>query len=258
MISAEPVHPSNEQRKTPDDPSQGVMDRSYACDRMSKPHVEFRYKARAGIVARKARHFLDTETALSVLDLGCAEGLTLLDMCRSLPVREAIGVEYSDDVLRLAPSMPENVTLFQGDVMRLPERIPSSHFDLVSALAILEHVRDPVQVAREAHRVLRARGLFIATSPRPFWDNLSSRLGLHRGENHMVELGRGLLVETLERAGFEVVDYTRFMFAPVAFMPYVKIGVSPRLAQRLDDGVRALRVLDVFFVNQCIVGRKRV
>ncbi|HUT92239.1 MAG TPA: class I SAM-dependent methyltransferase [Thermoguttaceae bacterium] len=225
---------------------------------MSKPHLEFRYKARASIVARNAERFLDTEAALSVLDLGCAEGLTLIDMCNLLPVREAIGVEYSDDILRLAPPLPENITLLRGDVNKLPERIPSSYFDLVSALAILEHVRDPIQVASEALRVLRPGGLFIATSPRPFWDNLSSRLGLHRGEDHRVELGRSLLVETLERAGFEVVDYTRFMFAPVAFVPYLKIAVSPSLAQRFDDAVRVLRVLDGFFVNQCIVGRKQV
>ena len=234
------------------------MDGSYSCDRMSKPHVEFRYKARARIVARKARRFLDTEAALSVLDFGCAEGLTLLDMCRLLPIREAIGVEYSDDILRLAPPLPENVTLLRGDVKKLPERIPSSHFDLVSALAVLEHVRDPIQVAGEALRALRPGGLFIATSPKPFWDNLSSRLGLHGGEDHTVELGRSLLVETLERAGFEVVDYTQFMFVPVAFMPYLKIAVSPSLAQRFDDAVRALRVLDGFFVNQCVVGRKQV
>ena len=46
------------------------------------------------------------------------------------------------------------------------------------------------------------------------------------------------------------------MFAPVGFLPYLRIGVSPRVSCAIDSIVSGARLLNFMFVNQCIVLRK--
>ncbi len=58
-------------------PPAGVMDASYAADRRSKPHLEFRYKSRALNAANAYRRFGPGVSSPRVLDLGAAEGVTM-------------------------------------------------------------------------------------------------------------------------------------------------------------------------------------
>jgi hypothetical protein len=64
------------------------------------------------------------------------------------------------------------------------------------------------------------------------------------------------LVAFTRQAGLELLEYRRFMLAPLGFLPYLRVRLSPASSVALDDAVRRLRLLDWLFVNQLLVARK--
>ena len=236
--------------------ARGVLCSDYAAARELEPAVRFRYRVRARMALQSTHEYGDPGPVERVLDLGCAEGRTLLELWSRLGAREMVGIEASRDLIANAPPLPEGVRIEAGDVARLPAGVESDSFDLVTALAILEHLPEPSMAVGEAARVLRPGGLFIATCPEPRWDTLATRFRLLEGGQHEADLDRKSLCRLVVEAGLDLLMYRRFMWAPVAVLPYLHVPVSPGLSLKLDAKIRRLRVFEWLFVNQCVVARR--
>jgi SAM-dependent methyltransferase len=232
------------------------MDRSYARERTTRPHLIYRYRTRARVVVDAARRYLGSTRGLSVVDLGSAEGRTLMEMDRQLDDSTFVGVECSPELLASVPDLPQNVQVIEGDACNLPGSIRDRTHDIVSALAVLEHLEDPAGAAAAARDVLRPGGLFVATCPMPLWDSIAGRLNLVADEYHVHTMDRRAMTDLVRDAGLELLSYYRFMWAPVGFLPYLRLRVPPAVGLGVDRVVRKVRVLDWGFVNQCIVARR--
>jgi 2-polyprenyl-3-methyl-5-hydroxy-6-metoxy-1,4-benzoquinol methylase len=237
--------------------SKGILDERYASERQKKPELIFRYKTRARLVYNCAKKFIGRTSGIHLLDFGAAEGLTLLELNNLLHESRLTGIEYSKELLSKAPPTPENVVLKEGDVTDLPAEIPNESYDIVCALALLEHLPEPRKAINEAKNKLKSGGIFVATSPSPFWDAISTKLGLLREEQHETEMNKKLMKGMIKDAGMEVVTFDRFMFTPVAFLPYLKVNVSPSFSLKVDKVVSALKIFNWLFVNQVVIGRKK-
>ncbi|MBI5090896.1 MAG: class I SAM-dependent methyltransferase [Candidatus Hydrogenedentes bacterium] len=235
---------------------QGVMDTQFARDRQQMPHVIYRFKTRARALANAAARHLDPDASLNVLDFGAADGRTLLELYAVFPKWNYFGVEYSEELLQAAPVLPPSISLTRGDVMNLPDTVTQRQYDMVSALALLEHLPDPGKAVKEAARALKPGGIFVATCPIPYWDKLAERFGLIRGGFHETDMDRSQLINVVTDAGLELVSYERFVWAPIGVLPNLKIPVAAGLSDWVDRMIRPLRIFDGLFVNQCIVGRK--
>lgn len=236
----------------------GEMDRSYAAGRRECEHLAFRYRVRARLVSRAVERHLGRTHGLAVLDFGSADGLTLLELHRLLPSSSFWGVEISDELLACVPKLPDAVRIVKGDVTDLPKTVKARAYDVVCALALLEHVPDPQAAVFEASAVLRPGGIFVATAPQPFWDHVSTKLGLLDGTAHLCSMSKKRMIGVVEDAGLRLLSYQPFMWAPVGVLPYLRIRVPPGLSLWLDRGVQALRLLNWGFVNQCVVARKPI
>jgi 2-polyprenyl-3-methyl-5-hydroxy-6-metoxy-1,4-benzoquinol methylase len=236
--------------------SKGVLDRTYAEERQEELEFVFRYKVRAKVVENAVRCYLAKAEDLNILDFGVAEGLTLKELDQLLPGNNFIGIEYSAELIEQAPELPNNIKIVQGDVTRLDADIKGQSFDVVVALALLEHLLKPVEAVREAASVLRPGGIFVATSPHPFWDKVSTRLGLLKDHQHEIEMSNERFMSFAKDAGLEILTYERFMWAPLSVLPYLKIKISPLFSLKFDRWLAKLIIFNWLFVNQLIVARK--
>jgi ubiquinone/menaquinone biosynthesis C-methylase UbiE len=142
----------------------GVLDKEYAVARQIKRSHIYRLKRRTFEVLKNIKTF-HPEKLQAILDIGTADGLMLSNLKDTFPNATCAGIEYARDLITRCES--KTIYVIQGDVLTLP--VKDDSFDVVIAAAIIEHVSEPIQLIREAFRVLRGNGIFIVTTPHPFW-----------------------------------------------------------------------------------------
>lgn len=88
-----------------------------------------------------------------LLDAGCGHAAPLL---RNLApyVRRAIGVD-------VGATHPSDVEYIQADLANTG--LPSESIDLVVSQSVLEHLKEPLDVFREIHRVLKPGGSLFSS-----------------------------------------------------------------------------------------------
>jgi SAM-dependent methyltransferase len=107
-----------------------------------------------GLYARIAGLLGHTGARL-IADIGCGEGA--LGAAARSPQLRIVGIDASPTMLAAGPG-----PRVQADARRLP--FASGSFDAAVTVNMLYHLDDPVAAIREAHRVLRPGGQFIATA----------------------------------------------------------------------------------------------
>lgn len=174
---------------------------------------------------RHREAFTHVRPASRVCDIGCGVDALFLDGCAGR-TRLRVGLDYQAIVAR-----PQGAVLVRGDVARcLPFRDGS--FDHVTLLAVIEHLREPELVLREAHRILVPGGSVILTWPaaavdamlavlrrvgvvspemeadqhqprRPFaeWSRLLKGIGFASVHHHTFELGLNHLMVAVRPEG---------------------------------------------------------
>ena len=172
-----------------------------------------------------------------VLDVGCSSGY----LARPLVARgcTVVGLELDPTAAVEAREVCDEVLVGDVETMELPFE-PGS-FDVVLCGDLVEHLRDPEAFLARMRPLLRADGRLVLTTPNVA--NWAMRLGLLAGRWRYTERGildrththlftRSTLVETLERAGYRVVELDFTVPLPVARTP---------AAERLAHAVGRLR-----------------
>lgn len=106
------------------------------------------------------RSFFPGDRKIQTLEIGCGQG-DFLKSVKNDKKFEARGLDYAEAPLKYAESLGLRVD--QGDIQSL--KLEDESFDLVVALHVLEHVRDPEETIGEIFRVLRPGGYAFAVCP---------------------------------------------------------------------------------------------
>ena len=147
-----------------------------------------------------------------LLDIGCGWEAKLLKSIEPYIAR-GVGID------RKAPQIrTEKLTTTQGELeATLP--FASQTFDVVSMLAVLEHLHEPLLVLREVRRVLRPSGTLIVTVPshvaKPLLEFLAYRLGVVNPReiaDHKRYFGKRDLEALSDKAGLNMVTHKYFQF----------------------------------------------
>jgi SAM-dependent methyltransferase len=156
-----------------------------------------------------------------LLDLGCG------DCTAEKLVPDYVGIDSNRDFLPDAQT--SSAATVQGSGHNLPFR--DGAFRTVLAMAVLEHVADPVGCLREALRVLQPGGRLVLTTPTPVGDWIHHRLAYvnitskHAADEHQSVMSPAALCAAVEEAGFVLERHKVFLFG----------GNQVCIARRLDS-----------------------
>ena len=129
----------------------------------SEPFARTRSKPQPGF--RKLAPFMP-ESLASVLDVGCGEGRFGRFVCRLRPGVRYVGVDFTGELLDHAGKALPRATFIERDVSRPGSLEGLGSFDLVVALAVLQHIpgrENRVRLLGEMGKCLAPGGrLFIS------------------------------------------------------------------------------------------------
>jgi ubiquinone/menaquinone biosynthesis C-methylase UbiE len=149
---------------------------------------------------------------LRILDAGCGPGANLPWLA---PYGEVVGVDYSEEAVRLAGERHPEMETRVADITNLP--FDDASFDLALELTVLALVPDDARGVSELARVTRPGGAVVLMEPAIPW--------LRRGHDVVNRVLRRYrlaeLEELAERAGLEVRRATHansFLVPPAAVL----------------------------------------
>ena len=140
-----------------------------------------------------------------------------------------VGIEQDPAAAEVAREVCEEVLVGDVETMELP--FAPASFDVVLCGDLVEHLRDPGAFLARARPFLVPGGRLVLTTPNVA--NWAMRLGLLAGRwsytdrgildrTHLHLFTRRTLVETLERAGYEVVALDFTVPVPIVGAPAVE------------------------------------
>lgn len=181
-----------------------------------------------------------------ILDVGCGAGATLAWLKQRWPEAETMGIDGYAPVL---PELEKNAD--KAMILDLEQPLPDlGTFDLVLALDVLEHLRDPWAAAQRLADLVGPSGAMIASVPNVANQKVLMPL-LLKGEFRYLDAG--LLDRTHlrffdERSAIELVEGTGLTITGgVAVM-----GRRQRFQDRLTLGL-----LQRHFINQYVMRAER-
>jgi 2-polyprenyl-3-methyl-5-hydroxy-6-metoxy-1,4-benzoquinol methylase len=162
----------------------------------------------------KLQSYLSTED--HVLDVGCGTGTQCGDLASN--VKQVTGIDISSKLLAIAEQRKagreiENVEFIQTTVF--DERFEPGSFDVVMAFYVLHFLEDTDEVVRRTNELLKPDGLFILETvclgEKSKIMGKTVRIAGKLGLLPLINLLTTRQIEqTLEQAGFSIVDKTRF------------------------------------------------
>lgn len=145
-----------------------------------------------------------------LVDVGCGDGT----MLRELSPKFSRGVGYD---MKTPPSSAGNVEIVNVYIERsIP--LPDDTADVVTMIALIEHLHDPEPLLIDARRVLKKTGVIVITTPAPVCDPLLRTMAalriVSREEirDHKHYYSRSGLRDLLARCGYEHVRAGAFQF----------------------------------------------
>jgi SAM-dependent methyltransferase len=155
--------------------------------------------------SRAIERHVSLDASTRVLDIGCGYEATLL---RSLADRIASGTGVDLHVSEAAARVP-NLEFIESSIEEALPTVRDDSVDVVFGISVLEHLADPEEALRHAHRVLTGDGALVVNVPtwrgKRFLELSAFRLGLSPAvemDDHKMYYDKRDLWPLLVRAGF--------------------------------------------------------
>lgn len=143
------------------------------------------------------------------LEIGFGSGYVLDRMAEEFPNAELWGSDVFISAIKQNPH--DSAKLIQLNALQVPFR---GAFDGIGAYDVVEHIEDHDTVAREILAALKPGGVFLVAVPQHQFLWSYKDVAVH----HVRRYSRKEMRQVLERAGFEIVLDTSFVFLLLPFL----------------------------------------
>jgi 2-polyprenyl-3-methyl-5-hydroxy-6-metoxy-1,4-benzoquinol methylase len=198
-------------------------------------------RQKAKLVAR----YKTLDSSSKILDIGCGAGTFLLRM-HALYGANVTGVDFKD--LSALPGF-DLIDFHHGPIRE--QAFPDASFDLVTMWHFLEHDYAPLETLEKIKQLLKDDGTLVIEVPR--LDSLTSRLYRERwpglqAPQHTVLYNRQTLLESVQKAGFEIQEYLPYGAFPAYF--YLFSGLAFKILK--GRGLNLSRAIYPYFAGQLL------
>ncbi|MEM4216221.1 MAG: class I SAM-dependent methyltransferase [Candidatus Anstonellales archaeon] len=147
----------------------------------------------------------------TVLDLGCGDGKLLFRIKDH--IYRGVGIDLKAPNRKIG-----KIRLIKVDIeKKIP--VKDNSFDVVLAIALIEHLKRPSPIFNKIYRILKKNGKLILTTPTPrsrfLLEFMAFKLGLIAKEEirgHTHYWNRSELVQFLKKKGFRKIAHSYFQF----------------------------------------------
>lgn len=100
---------------------------------------------------------------LKILEIGCGNGATLIELKRLGKACEIVGIEINEEVLKDTKHFLDGIVI--GNIEDINLEYRDKYFDVIIFADVLEHLVNPWKVVKEIKRHLKSSGILIASIP---------------------------------------------------------------------------------------------
>ena len=140
----------------------------------------------------------------AICDIGCSDNPFLLKKI-SANMRKCVGL----DQLIQNPVIENNIELRPANLNQIPLPLKNDEFDIITLLAVIEHLHNPELIVNECFRALTNGGKIIITTPctlsKPILEILAKLHIISYEEifDHKHYFKKSELISVLKKAGFK-------------------------------------------------------
>ena len=195
---------------------------------------------------RLVTRYTSPNSSARTLDIGCGAGTFLLKL-HELHGAKITGVDFKD--LSALPGF-DLIDFRHGPIA--DQIFPEASFDLVTMWHFLEHDYNPFKTLEKISQIMKHDGTLIIEVPR--LDSVSFQLYRERwpglqAPQHTLAFNRKCLLESVRKAGFEVVEYLPYGAFPAYF--YLFSGLAFKFLR--GRGLNLSRAVYPYFVGQLLL-----
>jgi SAM-dependent methyltransferase len=160
-----------------------------------------------------------------LLELGCGYGFLLKRFEKDF---ETYGIDVSRIAIKKAKEICKNSKIYLRDAHDL-SIFKSNFFDVVVALHVLEHLKNPTKVIKQISRILKKNGIFLFATPNmnsPARKLKKENWFGYRDETHISLLFPNEWYEMLKRNGFKILIKVSDGFWDSPYLPLVPATIQ--------------------------------
>lgn len=168
----------------------------------------------SGYARRRRLHAILPFVRGDVLDLGCG----WLHLPDHLTEQQGyVGVDVMPAALEYNAQRYPGYSYYLCDLDTEPLSLGDRHFEVVTMVALLEHLHSPERILSQIPSLLEPEGLLLITTPSPLGDwvhRLGSRIRLFYPEAHVQHVriyDRRALEDLLLRFGYQIQHFRTFL-----------------------------------------------
>lgn len=146
-----------------------AMRSPYRVDRGIAEYLAELPKFYNGDLIRLLKEKLKEGGEVSILDVGCGQGIFLAELLKKFPQAKVYGVSGRDDRKDITdPKLRDlayRIDYRAGDIQKLKALFPNEKFDFITSVATFMYLGDPLNVMRQCYGLLKPEGIVLIDSP---------------------------------------------------------------------------------------------